>query len=128
MFKKILLLISIASLCLLFVVLNTTIPTSAGPVGVLSVFVFAYMSSLGAVTYFLFGISKVVSYLSVAVVSRKPIEPLSFKRSYYYSTVIAAAPVLLLALQSVGAIGIYESLLVMIFVLIGCLYVSKRVD
>ena len=54
-------------------------------------------------------------------------QPLSFRRSYYFSTVLAAAPVMLIGLQSVGSVGIYEFILVMLFVVIGCVYIAKRI-
>lgn len=53
-------------------------------------------------------------------------QPLTYKRAYYFSTVIAAAPVMLIGLQSVGSIGIYEILLVALFTVVGCIYISKR--
>ncbi len=118
---------TVASLCLLAVLLNITTPATAGPFGILVIFVFAYLSLLGVVTYFLYGISYVVAHLSTLFVVRRPFEVLTLKRSYYYSTVIAAAPVMLIGLQSVGTVGIYEFLLISIFVIIGCLYVSKRI-
>ena len=59
---------------------------------------------------------------------KKPIERLSLRRSYYYATVIAATPIMIIGLQSVGSIGVYELLLVIIFAAIGCLYISKRIN
>ncbi len=126
MLKKLILTTTIVSLCLLVVLLNTTTPTTAGPFGILAIFVFAYLTSLGVVTFFLLTISRIIAHLSVAFMARRPLEGFSLKRSYYYSTVIAAAPILLIAMQSVGAGGIYEFILVILFTAIGCLYVSKR--
>jgi hypothetical protein len=54
-------------------------------------------------------------------------QPMSFRRAYYFSTVLAAAPVMLVGLQSVGSIGIYELILVILFEVIGCLYIAKRI-
>lgn len=118
---------TIVSLCLLVYLLNTTTPVTAGPFGILAIFIFAYLSSLGVVTYFLYFISRVVSHLSVVFMARKPFEALTMKRSYFYSTILAATPILLVGLQSVGAGSIYGFILVLIFVAIGCLYVSKRI-
>jgi hypothetical protein len=126
MLEKIILITTVVNLCLLTVLLNITTPATAGPFGILVIFVFAYLSSLGVVTYLIYGISRIVAYLSTAFMARRPFVVLTFKRSYYYSTVIAAVPVLLIGLQSVGAVGVYEFSLVLIFVIIGCLYVSKR--
>jgi hypothetical protein len=118
---------TVASLCLLTVLLNVTTPATAGPFGILVIFVFAYLSLLGVVTYFLYWISYVIARFSTLFIARRPFEVLTFKRSYYYSTIVTAAPIMLIGLQSVGTVGIYEFLLVSIFVIIGCLYVSKRI-
>jgi len=126
MFKVIISILTVVSVCLLAVLLNTTTPISGGPFGILIIFVFAYLSLIGFVTYFLYGISRIVAHLFVAIIARKPFEILTFKRSYYYSTIIAAGPVMLIGLQSVGTVGLYEYILIFIFISIGCLYVSKK--
>ena len=127
MFKKIILITTILSLCLLIVLLNVTTPVIAGPLGILAIFIFAYLSLLGLVTYFLYWSNRLIRYLSKFLALRKPLNKLVFKRAYYYSTILAAAPIMLIGLQSVGSIGVYEIFLVSIFVIIGCLYVSKRI-
>ena len=119
---------TLISMAFLAISLNVTTPATAGPFGILVIFIFAYLSSLGVMTFFLFFINRVIAYVSVMFVARKPYHSLSFKRSYYFSTIIAAAPVMLVGLQSVGATGLYESILVFVFVVIGCLYVSKKVQ
>jgi len=127
MFRIIIPVVTAISLCLLVVLLNFMTPTTAGPWGVLLVFVFIYLSSLGLVTFFLFGMSRVFSHIFAIVAARKPFSPLSLRRSCIYSSVIATAPVMLIALRSVGIVGLYEYLLVVTFVIIGCLYISKRI-
>lgn len=57
---------------------------------------------------------------------RKPLRPMLFRRAYYFSTVLAAAPVMLIGLQSVQSVGFYEILLVVIFELVACIYISRR--
>jgi hypothetical protein len=120
--------VSIISFCLLLILLNVTTPLTAGPLGILAIFIFAYMSLVGCFAYLLRIVSLVVSRISALFIPRKPIEGLSFKRSYYYSTVVASGPIMLVGLLSVGNIGIYEVLLIAIFIIIGCLYVSKRIN
>jgi len=128
MLKKVLSISTVLSLCLLFVLLNVTNPSSAGPFGILIVFILAYLSSLGVVTFFVYWIMRTVSYFSKPFMLKKPIERLSLRRSYYFATVIAATPIMVVGLQSVGSIGVYELLLVVVFAIIGCLYVSKRIN
>jgi len=127
MLQRVIAIITVISLCLLTLMLITTTPASAGPFGLLLIFISAYCSSLGLITYFLYGISRIIVYASAGFTLRRPILPMSFRRAYYYSTVLAAAPVMLVGLQSVGAIGIYEFLLVVLFEVIGCVYITKRI-
>ena len=127
MLNKIVPITTLVSLCLLALLLNITTPSTVGPFGILAVFILAYLSSLGVMTYFLYFMSRIISHLSAAFAVRKPMARLPFHRAYYYSTVIGAAPILFVGLQSVGQISFYEVLLVVIFVLIGCLYIAKRI-
>lgn len=128
MLKIIISITTVISLCLLTVLLNITTPATAGPFGILVIFILAYLSLLGVMTFLLHGASWVIAHLSTALVARRPFEAFTFKHAYYYSTVVAAAPIMLIGLQSVGSVGIYEFILVSFFVFIGCLYVSKRVQ
>ena len=127
MLKIIISITTVISLCLLIVLLNITTPATAGPFGILSIFFFAYLLSLGVVTHILYWSSRLIARLAIIFIARRPFEALTFKYSYYYATIIAAVPILLIGLQSVGAVGIYGVLLVTIFAVIGCLYVSKRI-
>jgi hypothetical protein len=126
MLQRVIAIITFVSLCLLSLMLVTTTPASAGPFGLLLIFITAYLTCLGLVSFFLYGMSRVIVYASAGFTMRRPMQALPFRRSYYYSTVLAAAPVMLVGLQSVGAIGIYEFLLVVLFEVIGCVYITKR--
>jgi len=127
MLQRIIALITVVSLCLLALMLVLTTPASAGPFGLLLIFISAYLASLGLISFFLYGASRLFAYAASTMTVRKPIKPIAFKRAYYYSTVLAAAPVMLIGLQSVGAVGIYEFILVVIFEVIGCVYITKRI-
>lgn len=111
---------------LLLIVVNSTTPTNGGAIGILSVFLLSYVVILTITTYLLWLIVKIISKVGRDVrIFRKPHE-LSLKRAYYYSTFIAIGPVVLVSLQSVNPIGIYEVSLVCIFIALGCLFVSRR--
>jgi hypothetical protein len=86
-----------------------------------------YIILLGLITYFIFWTSRIITHLSIVFISKKPFRALTLKRSYYYSTIIAAAPIMMMGLQSVGAVGLYEFILILIFIGVGCLYVSKKI-
>lgn len=119
--------VELASLCLLIVLLNSTTPATAGPFGVLLIFIFIYILLLGVITYFLYWTSHLINHLSIVFMAKRPIRAISLKQSYYYSTIIAAAPIMLIGLQSVGMVSLYEFLLIILFVVIGCLYISKKI-
>lgn len=126
MLKVILVTTSIASLCLLAVLLNITTPTSIGPFGILLIFVLFYLLSLSVITFFIFYSSKLIRRLSLLFIARKPIAAIEFKKSYYYATVTALVPALYIGMKSVGAVSFYSNLLIAFFAILGCLYVYKN--
>jgi hypothetical membrane protein len=70
--------------------------------------------------------NRLIVMVSSGMTVRKPLRKMEFRRAYYFSTVLAAAPVMLIGLQSVQSIGVYEVILVLIFEVVACLYVSRR--
>jgi hypothetical protein len=127
MLQKIVAITTITSLCLLVLLLNITAPTTVGPFGILAVFILGYLSSLGVMTYFLYTGSRLLAHLSTAFTVKRPLSAMPFRVAYYYSTVIAAAPIMLIGLQSVGSVGLYELALIIVFMVIGCVYITKRI-
>ncbi len=125
MLQKIIILTTIVCVVLLSVLIGATTPATAGPFGILTIFITAYLSAVGIATYVIYGAGRLIAHLVSVFGVKGKLGKLSFRRAYYYSTVIAAAPILLIGLQSVGAVGIYEFLLVVTFVVIGCLYITK---
>ncbi|MDB5165118.1 MAG: rane protein of unknown function [Candidatus Saccharibacteria bacterium] len=53
-------------------------------------------------------------------------QPMPLSRAYYFSSVVSLSPVMLVGMQSVGGIGVYECGLVALFTIIGCVYIAKR--
>jgi len=125
MLKKIIIISSIVALVLLTILLNITNPASAGPFGILILFVSVYVIFVGLITGLICILSKIVSRLSFIFMSRRPIYTISIKNAYYYSTVISLAPVMLIGLNSVGAGSFYSTLLVIIFELISVITYLK---
>lgn len=125
MLRRIILITTLVSIGLLFILLNVATPSTTGPLGILVVFILTYVAFLGLITYFLYGVTRIFAHLSSFFTAKKPLKGISFKRSYYYATIVATAPVMLIGLQSIGAVGIQEFLLVGLFVVIGCLYIER---
>jgi hypothetical protein len=126
MLGKFLVIVAIIAALLLGIVLNTTTPASAGAIGVLGVFILTYMLVLCALTFLICGLSWLMAKIANSVAVRRPVVPLTLKRSYYYASVVALAPVIIVSLQSVGGVGVYELGLIILLVVIGCIYVTKR--
>lgn len=126
MLPRIIATVSLASLVALSLMLTFTSPATAGPFGLLVIFVSAYLSFVGVISFFLFGINRLIIMVTGGAAVQKRLKAMEFRRAYYFSTVLAAAPVMLIGLQSVQSIGFYEIVLVIIFEVVACLYVSKR--
>ncbi len=126
MLGKIVAVSSLVAALLLIVVLHATQPTTIGPLGILIVFILMYVSALGVLTFSIYGVSKLIDRLSSSFVVRKTSPVITLRRAYYFSSVIALAPVMFIAMQSVGEVGVYDVLLVGLFVVIACIYIAKR--
>lgn len=126
MLSKLLLFIGLASAGLLFIILNITTPATAGAFGILAVFLLGYIATVVVVTFALLFIEKIIRKLAGEMKTARVQTHLTLKRAYYYASVIALAPVIFVSLQSVGGVGIYEVILVLFFVALGCVYITKR--
>jgi hypothetical protein len=114
------------AIALLAVVLHTTQPSTIGPLGILVVFILLYVSVLGVLTFLLYSVSRIASKASASFTVKRPIRPLTMSRSYYFSSVISLGPVMLIGMQSVAEVEFYDVLLIILFVVIACIYISKR--
>lgn len=106
-------------------ILQTTAPASVHPLVVLLVFVMLYVLVLTVLTFFIFGMSHVFMKLFHTRHMTQG-SGMSFYRAYLYASVLAFAPVALLAMRSVGQQGIGDTLLVMLFEVLACFYVWRR--
>lgn len=120
--------VSVAAAVALVIMLQTTAPSTIGPLGILVVFILMYLSVLGVLTFLLYRGSRLLAVLSKSAVRTRPLEPMPLHQAYYYSTVISLGPVMLVGMQSVGTVTFYEFLLVAVFISIGCTYIAKRTN
>lgn len=114
-----------AAAVLLLIVLQTTTPATIGPLGIMIVFILMYVSVLGVLTFLMYWASGLASHVPRRGTPRVH-ERLSLGRAYYFSSVIALAPVMFIGMQSVGKVGLSDLLLVLFFVVIACIYIAKR--
>lgn len=127
MLKNVLLVGTILAALTLVVLLNQTTPTQAGPIGVLAFFIAVYGLFVGLISFALYTSSRAIGKVSKAITVARPLQPLSLQSSYYYASIIALAPAMLLGMQSVGGVGLYEFILVILFVIIGCMYIGRKI-
>lgn len=119
---------SIVAVLLLTILLQMTNPTASGPLGILTVFILMYVSALGVLTFLLFLGSRVLAKVSRSLTVKRPFEPFSLGRAYYFSSVLALVPIMFIGMQSVGNIGFYDVVLVVLFAIIACIYIVKRTN
>lgn len=128
MFGKLLFIAGLVSAGLLLLLLNLTTPSSAGAFGIFAIFLLGYIVVMVVTTYCLWFLTKLLVRVSSRMAPlHRTNQAMPLRRAYYYASVIALAPVIIVSLQSVGSIGLYEVVLVILFVALGCLYVAKRI-
>jgi Zn-dependent protease with chaperone function len=111
---------------LLTVLLQTTTPATSGPLGILVIFVLMYVSAVGMLTFLLWFSNRLLARALTYASVKRPLQPLSLRKSYYFASVVALAPVMFIGMQSVGEVSFYELLLIVIFIAISCVYIAKR--
>lgn len=129
MFTRILLIAGLVSAGLLLIIVTTTTPVQAGAFGIFAVFFLSYVMLVSATTYMLWffvnSFEKISNILHLRIRKKGN---LSLKKSYYFGSVIALGPVLMISLNSVGGVSIYNTLLVVLLLGLGCLYVARRTN
>lgn len=109
----------IASFIALVFLLNKTNPLDVGPAGILLVFALAYVFMASALYLLLTMVMIVLAYFITINIRSK-------KRFYYLASILALAPVFLLALNSIGQLQVKDFVLVLCLVGIACFYVVRR--
>ncbi|MDB5183381.1 MAG: rane protein of unknown function [Candidatus Saccharibacteria bacterium] len=127
MLARILSIVGLVSAGLLLILVTTTTPGSVGALGILAVFLLTYITILCLLTFLVWLLAKVINKLMKELHLSRKQYTFPLRKSYYYSTVLALGPVIIISLQAVGGVGIYELSLVIALLVLGCLYVSRRV-
>lgn len=126
MLARVIVISFVTATMLLVILLQTTTPSTIGPLGILIVFILMYVSVLGVLTFLLFWGSRSLARLSRSMVTRRPVQPLSLGRAYYFSSVLALAPVMFVGMQSVGQVSVSDVFLIVLFTTMTCVYIAKR--
>lgn len=116
----------VVAVVILIITLQLTTPSTIGPLGLLFVFILLYVAILSMLTFLLYLANRVIVRMGQTMTVRRPLRSLTLQRAYYYGSVISLAPVMLIGMQSVGVVGIYEVLLIVVFTALTCVYIAKR--
>jgi hypothetical protein len=126
MLARLLVITGLVSAGLLLILLTSIAPADAGAFGILAVFLLSYVSLLSVLTFVLWATVKLIDRVGRDFHVLKKTNSLPLKKAYYYSTVVALGPIIIISLQSVGSVSIYELGLVVTFITLGCIYVARR--
>lgn len=124
MFRRTIVAVTVVSVLMLGVLLFTTTPSDTGPLGILGFFVFMYLTALGVLTFLFRGLS--ILAIKLLPMKRNLSTTPALRTSYYYASVVALIPVMIIAIQSVGELSIYQILLIAFFVVVAWIYVTNR--
>lgn len=126
MLFKILIGVGVLSIAGLVMLLTTTNPTEAGPIGVLAVCIASYAGLVSLFSFVVFYVRAVYVKILLKMKPALVLHTYTLKRSYLHATVFALVPILLVGLRSVSGFAWYDIVLVALFVGVGTLYVAKR--
>lgn len=113
MSKHLILILSLLSAIVLLAMLNFTTPAGIGPLGVLVFFTTFYV--------LMFGLATAVVRMSARIMGKEP-----GRKEQLYAATIAFGPIMLMLAQSLGSMSPFTVGLTVIFVLLGCFLISKR--
>jgi len=111
----------------LVAILTVTNPLQAGAAGILFAFVLMYI--FWASVFFIFlhaGIGVVARMVSRKENVNIRQWRIGVRKSYYIASVLAFAPVLLLAMHSVGQLQVQDIALIVVLLFLGIFYIVKR--
>ena len=118
--------VGLLSFVAIILILQLTTPEMIGPLGVLAFFVLVYILIASIVYLLLLMAIATLSRTSISGKGRARLEGLTGVKLYYYASFLALAPVIMLGMRSVGLLGPFDVLLVLVFELLGCFYISRR--
>lgn len=126
MFGRVMTTITLMAAIVLLLVLQITDPSTIGPGGILAVFFLLYIVSVGCVTWLIKLSNWIWVYLLGPAIRKRPRSEMTFRRAYYFGSVVAMGPIMFLGMSSVGSAGLYEAALVFVFEAIAIFYIEKR--
>lgn len=118
--------IGMLALAIALGMMQFTTPHMVGPFGVLAFFICLYIAC-GCVLYVaLFHLFRVMEKVLPRGALRLTLSSMKEVKLYYFASFLALAPVILLGMRSVGEIRLLDAILLVIFQILGCFYISRR--
>ncbi len=120
------LIIGVVTALVLLLLMNFTSPSTAGPLGILAVFLLIYVASVSFIYLVLRNVATFLAKVSRPGLLKLALEGTSSLKLYYYSSILALSPVILLGMQSVGGVRWMDLTLLIVFEILACFYIYKR--
>ncbi|NCU29779.1 hypothetical protein EOM60_04185 [Candidatus Saccharibacteria bacterium] len=120
------LIIGVVTALVLLLLMNFTSPSTAGPLGILAVFLLIYVASVSFIYLVLRNVATFLAKVSRPGLLKLALEGTSPLKLYYYSSILALSPVILLGMQSVGGVRWMDLTLLIVFEILACFYIYKR--
>lgn len=120
------LIIGVVTALALLLLMNLTSPSTAGPLGILAVFLLLYVTSVSFIYLVLRNVTVFLAKVSRPGLLKLALEGTSPLKLYYYSSILALSPVILLGMQSVGGVRWMDLTLLIVFEILACFYIYKR--
>lgn len=114
MFNRLMILLSLVAVIIILAMINLTTPTEVGPLGVLVFFTMVYVVAFGVVNLLVAGFMRLLGQKRGA------------RKEHYYAAVIAFGPIMMLLVQSFGVLNLATVAMIVVFVILGCFVVNKR--
>ena len=116
MFNRLMFLVSLVAIIVILAMINFTTPTSVGPLGVLVFFIMIYIIVFGIVN------------LLVGLFAKASGKKQGKRKDRYLAAMISFGPIMLLLVQSFGSLNLVTGVMIVVFVLLGCFVIKKRVQ
>lgn len=114
MFNRLISFASLIAVVIILAMINLTTPTEVGPLGVLVFFIMVYLVVLGVVNLLVIFFRRMMGHKERT------------RKEHYFAAMIAFGPVMLLLIQSFGVLNIATIAMTIMFVVLGCFVISKR--
>lgn len=118
--------VGLVALTIALLMLQLTTPKSAGLFGVLIFFGLIYVTVACLFYISLRSLFGLLERMLPPSKWRHRAESLTAVKTYYYASVLALAPVILIGMRSVGDVAATDVLLLVLFELLACFYISRR--